>query len=88
MSKLTRLGFLKRTSVGAASVGLLATVPGLAEFHDPSEVEAAELTRGHDGALIAYVRHVPSGEIALLSGERRIVIRDRKLVARLIKATR
>jgi hypothetical protein len=88
MTKLSRLGFFKRATAGAVAVGVIAAVPGLAEMRDPSEAEAAELAAKHEGALVAYVHKAGNGEIAILSGTRRTVIRDRRLVARLVKAAR
>jgi hypothetical protein len=43
-------------------------------------------TAAAHGPIIAHIRNVGLGEIALLVGEREIVIRDRVLVRRLVKA--
>jgi hypothetical protein len=86
-TQLTRGGFLKRTSVGAAALGALA-VPGLAD-HMVAAAHAAEASRtSQRGPLVAYVRDVASGEVALLVGTREVVVRDPELVARLVRAAR
>jgi hypothetical protein len=82
MAKLTRRGFVKKSSVGAATLGALVAVPRLAE------VEAApqpHVTGQHE-PLLAHVRNRATGEIALLVGTREVVIHDRELVMRLVKA--
>ena len=87
MAKLTRRGFIKKTSAGAATLGALVAVPGLAEVETAPEAHAAgRPAAGQHEPLIAHVRNRATGEIALLVGTREIVIRDRALVMRLVKA--
>jgi hypothetical protein len=43
------------------------------------------LTDGN-GPLVAYLRDVAVGEIGLLVGTREIIVRDRELVQRLLRA--
>jgi hypothetical protein len=87
MAKLTRRGFIKKTSVGAATFGALVTVPGLAEVDAASRPHAARgLAAEHHAPLLAHVRNRATGEIALLVGTREVVIHDRELVKRLMKA--
>ncbi len=89
MAKLTRRSFLTQTSVGAATFGLLPAVPALAVTPDSSEAAAPELSAAaFTGPMIAHVRDVVTGEVALLVGTREIVFRDPQLVARLLNATR
>ncbi len=38
--------------------------------------------------LVAHVRDLASGEIAVMSGAREVIIRDTQIVSRLLKATR
>ncbi len=89
MAKLTRLGFFKRTSAGAATLGLLA-VPGLtAASESPEVVDTSEMTPEMMAEpLVAHVRDLASGEIAVMSGAREVIIRDTQIVARLLKAAR
>ena len=87
MAKLTRRGFIKKTSVGAATLGALVAVPRLAEVDAAPQPHAAGgPTAGHHEPLLAHVRNRATGEIALLVGTREVVIHDRELVMRLVKA--
>ncbi len=89
MATLTRRSFLTQTSVGAATFGLLPAVPVLAATPDTSDGAARELAAAtFTGPMIAHVRDVVTGEVALLVGTREIVFRDPQLVARLMNATR
>jgi hypothetical protein len=87
MTDLNRRSFLKQTSVGAATLGLLSSVPALAVISESPRntiPEVADTTV--NGPLIAHVSDVATGEVALLLGSREIIFRDPQLVARLIKA--
>jgi hypothetical protein len=48
---------------------------------------AEEHLRG-DEVLVAHVKNARTGEISLFIGHREVKIRDRKVAARLIRATR
>jgi hypothetical protein len=88
MGKFTRRGFLKSASLGGVTVGILATAPGLSGML--AKADAAELG-GHGeahGPLVAYVGNPAKDEIHLLVGTRKIVLRDRALVAKLVHAAR
>jgi hypothetical protein len=84
MSDTTRRGFVKGSAAAAAGATVLGSL--VAEPADaalsPAEAEAA--TRS--GAVVAYVRDAGSGEIALMSGDREVNVRDRKLAARIARA--
>jgi len=91
MAEVTRRGFIKKTSVGAVALGTMATVPGMgmtaahaAAGHPATDLTAAELRE----PLVAHVRNVASGEIAVMVGEREVIIQDRELAARLARAAR
>jgi hypothetical protein len=91
MAKLTRRGFIKQASVGAAAVGALSAVPVLGTsraFAHPSpaspDVQAVE----HQGPIIAHIRDAKSGEVSIYVGTREVVIHDLELVSRLVKALR
>ncbi len=87
MDKITRRGLIKQASVGAATVGTLMAVPGLSKAYASTALESADQkTASMQGSLVAHVRNVSTGEIALLVGTREIVIRDPDLVKRLLKA--
>jgi hypothetical protein len=87
MAKLTRREVIKQTSAGAAALGALAALPGLAGAQGAPEAHAAGLAAAdRTGPLVAYLRDVAGGEIGLLVGTREIIVRDRELVERLLKA--
>jgi hypothetical protein len=87
MAKLTRRDLIKQTSAGAAALGALAALPGLAGAQGVPEAHAAGLAvADRTGPLVAYLRDMAKGEIGLLVGTREIIVRDRELVERLLKA--
>jgi hypothetical protein len=87
MAKLTRRDLIKQTSAGAAALGALAAVPGLSRAQGAPEAHAAGLAVADgNGPLVAYLRDVAVGEIGLLVGTREIIVRDRELVQRLLRA--
>lgn len=89
MSKLTRRGFLGKSTAGAATLGALLAMPGLADARETSAPPALKLTRQElEGPIVLHVRNLSSAEVALLIGTREIVYHDRDLVKRLVKATR
>ena len=84
MTKLTRSGFLKKTSAGAVAIGAIAAVPGAAlagATGRPAEASAA--TVAGDEPFVVYVRNPAAGEMSLLVGTREIKHVDRELAARL-----
>ena len=86
MTDLTRRSFLKQTSVGAATLGLLSSLPALAAISDSPKATMAELpAAAFGGPIIAHVTDVAKGEVALLVGAREIIFRDPPLVTRLMK---
>jgi hypothetical protein len=85
MTKLTRRSFLKQTSVGAATLGLL---PNLTTVPHSPEAVAPESSATFIGPMVAHVSDVAKGEVALFVGAREIIFRDPQLVACLIKAAR
>ncbi|HYY30042.1 MAG TPA: twin-arginine translocation signal domain-containing protein [Chthoniobacterales bacterium] len=89
MTDLNRRSFLKQTSVGAVTLGLLSSVPALAVISESPQdrIPGVTATAVH-GPLIAHVSDVDTGEVALLLGSREIIFRDPQLVARLMKAAR
>jgi hypothetical protein len=87
MAKLTRRDLIKQTSAGAAALGALAALPGLVGAQDAPEAHAAgPAVADRNGPLVAYLRDVAGGEIGLLVGTREIIVRDRELVQRLLRA--
>lgn len=89
MARLTRRGFIKRTSLGAAAVGAFAAAPGLGAITTGTEVAATDLTAADlAGPLVAHVRDIAGGELSVLMGTREVVIRDPALIARLVQVIR
>lgn len=88
MAKVTRRRLLKTTSIGAATVGMLAAAPRLAALAAPATSATPELSASSlRGPMVTYVRNVAKGEVGILVGEREIVYHDTDLVKRLLKAT-
>jgi hypothetical protein len=90
MGKLSRRTFLVRTAVTAAAVtGGVATLAGI---EAPALMAATPRTRSprakRGDVLVAHVRNISTGEVAVLMGTREIVYRDRGLVAHLLAAVR
>jgi hypothetical protein len=80
MSQSSRRAFL-------ATAGL-TTAAGVAAVAAPSAADAEEVTlpSGASGALAAYIRDVRKGELALMIEGREVVVTDKRLVARLVRA--
>lgn len=87
MAELTRRGFIRSTSLGAVTVGMLA-VPGLATVTEAAAAPVKRTSSANHEPLVAYIRDAANGEISLMIGEREVVIRDHDLVARLHHAAR
>ncbi len=95
MAKHTRRRFLKQASASAATVGVLASVPGLTvlpgltsaiESLAPDAAPAVESASTLEGPLLAHVSDLASGEITLLFGTQEVVFRDPEIVTRLLRA--
>jgi hypothetical protein len=83
MTDTTRRGFLTATGLGAAATVVAATVgSGRADAAD----EEAALPAGAQGAMAAYIHDVRAGEVALMLENHEVVVRDKRLVARLARA--
>jgi hypothetical protein len=85
MAHVTRRGFIKNASAGAATVGALATLPGITAHAAQSVTQADLAATGLREPIAAFVRDARSGEVAVLIGTREIVVHDPKLVMRLLK---
>lgn len=90
-----------RSSIVAAAAGAASAVPGLAGLLGSVEAEAPSLdgsaaeldgvaagTNGATAPLVVHVRDVATGEIGILNGTREVIVRDPRLVARLINASK
>ena len=101
MQSVTRRGFFKQvgtvaaiaTVAGAASpgsLGLGSSVAGAATassgLKEPELTSAEHLDSHKD--LVAHVKNSRTGEISLFIGQREVTFHDRKVAARLVRATR
>ncbi len=88
MPKLTRRSFLQQTPVSAAALSLLPAIPALAAVHHSTKAAAPRLSAKSAGSMVVHVNNVATGEMTLLVGTRAIVLRDPRIVACFIEATR
>lgn len=81
MIDATRRGFLVFASAGtAAAVGAVA-VPKVLDEHPAAQLDQIDLA--HAESFVVHVKDVRKGELAILVGEREVVVTDRELAARL-----
>jgi hypothetical protein len=76
---MTRAGFMKSSAAavaGASALGAIAAAAAQADEHPGNE------------PVVAYVKNPSKGEIAVMSGEREVVVRDRKLARQLARQVR
>jgi hypothetical protein len=80
MGDLTRLGFVKSSAKAAAGVTAIGALVS-------SEAEADERHVGSE-PVVAFVKNPKTGEVSVMSGDREVVVHDRKLAARISRAAR
>jgi hypothetical protein len=92
MEPLSRRHFFRQAGTAAAIAGAAAVVPiGLGGASASTLTEpplAADEGLAVDEHLVAHVTNPTTGEIALFIGDRQVTIHDRKVAARLVRATR
>jgi tRNA A37 threonylcarbamoyladenosine synthetase subunit TsaC/SUA5/YrdC len=87
MANLSRKSFIGKASASAVAAGALVAIPTYTLGADAAQASAAEAkTTAHTGPVLAHVRNVETGEIAIFSGTREIVIHDIATARRLIQA--
>ena len=94
MEPVSRRIFMKRAGGVAASVGALAVAPvsfasgaSAATAHHEAELTSSEdLAPGEH--LVARVADARRGEIVLFVGHRQVTLYDRRVAARLVRASR
>ncbi len=80
MSDLTRRGFVRSSAGAAAGITAIGAL-------GVSQADADATAPGPGSTpVVAYVRDLRSGEIALMSGDREVTVRDRKLAAQIARA--
>jgi len=88
MSDATRRGFLVFAGAGtAAAVGAVAVpkVFGARSADAATQLEAADLTNAE--SFVVHVKDVKAGRMAIMVGEREVLVTDRELAARLAGVT-
>ena len=91
MEPTNRRDFLKHASATAAVVGVAAVVPlTLAETAaaDDTKTPAVPASARVDRHVVAHLRDVQTGEVAIYTGDREITVNDKRLAALLYKASR
>lgn len=89
MTKLTRRSLIQQTPVAAATLSLLPAMPALAGIRRSANAAAPQLSpAASTGSMVVHVNNLATGEMTLLVGTREIVLRDPRIVAHLIEATR
>ncbi|MEU4396792.1 twin-arginine translocation signal domain-containing protein [Kribbella sp. NPDC023855] len=83
MSDATRRGFLVFAGAGtAAAVGAVAAPKIFGEQSaDAAQLEAADLANAE--SFVVHVKDVKKGQLAIMVGEREVLITDRELAGRL-----
>ena len=82
MDQPNRRGFLAIAGAGAAVVGAVAVAPSAnASTPAPTTVPAHVKQ-----PLVAYGRDAHTGEVAVMIGDREVVVHDRELAARIARA--
>jgi hypothetical protein len=87
MSELSRRTFLRGVGVSAAAVTATAAIPATARAatrkpetgDDPAAADAVT------DSLVVYVKDARVGEISVMSGDREVVVTDRRLAQRLAR---
>jgi len=88
VKKLTRRSLLQQTPISAAALSLLPALPALAAIrHTPVDV-APQLSATSTGSIVVHVNNVATGEMTLLVDTRAVVLRDPRIVASFLEATR
>jgi hypothetical protein len=90
MSDATRRGFLVFAGAGTAAAAAAVTGPKLfadqpAEASSSTQLEQVDLADAE--SFVVHVKDVRSGQMAILVGDREVIVTDRELAARLAGVT-
>ncbi len=91
MEPTNRRDFLKHASVAAAVAGVAVTAPlsiADAAGADEKKMPAVSTSTRVDEHVVAHLRDVQTGEVAIYAGNREITVKDKRLAALLYKASR
>lgn len=83
MSDTSRRSFLAGAGVVAGVATATALVPVGNAFASKSSDDNAPKGEANTETLVAYVKDAKSGQISVMSGDREVVITDRKLAQKL-----
>ena len=97
MSQWSRRDLLKRAGAASAAAGAaVALNPGGAfaastargqQSADDTALDAAEAAAvSADGPLMVCIRDAQGGDVSILHGTEEVVVRDRRLVAKIVRA--
>ncbi len=78
----SRRGFLALAGAGAAGVAAAAALGTAGD----ADAESTAVPKAATHPLVAFVRNARTGEVAVLEGEREVVVHDRALAARIARA--
>jgi len=87
MSGLSRRTFIGGAAAGAFAVTAATAVPGVAAAAPVDEIEDDDTSSELSQPVVARVRDLRTGEIALYVGTEEIIHTDRTLARRLARAT-
>jgi hypothetical protein len=79
MNETSRRGFLAAAGTGAATVAVAPAALG---------ATAASAAPNHKGVVVAYVKDAAAGQVAVMAGEREVVVTDKNLVASITRHLR
>jgi hypothetical protein len=89
---VSRRAFITRTSAVAAAAGAAVTIPGVAAGASERGEREREMDLPHDAELdetvVAHLRDLRNGKVAVFAGDREIIVKDKRLAALLYKVTR
>jgi anaerobic selenocysteine-containing dehydrogenase len=92
MEPTSRRQFLKRSSAVAAAAGVAAAVPAGAAKALSTHTQQTEAELPNDDSVdvpvVAHVRDVRKGLVSLYTGDKEIVVKNKRLAAALYHATR
>ena len=91
MQPTNRRDFLKHATATAAVVGVAAAAPlSIVEkaAADEEKAPAVPADARVDRHVVAHLRNVQTGEVAIYSGDREITVKNKRLAALLYKAAR
>jgi hypothetical protein len=72
MNQTSRRGFLAASGTGVAAIAVAPAVVG---------ATSASAAPPPEGAVVAYIKDATTGTVAVMAGEREVVVTDQTLVA-------